>query len=73
MVPIIGTFEAQEQGRVSGRSQPTHSITEVCVYNTGRWGGGGPGHNQMPWPVWGESYESATAHFGPPPGDFLRL
>lgn len=39
MVPIIGTFEAQEQGRVSGRSQPTHSITEVCVYNTGREGG----------------------------------
>lgn len=33
MVPIIGTTEAQEQRTVLGPSQPTRSITEVCVYN----------------------------------------
>lgn len=39
MVPIIGTFEAQEQRTVLGLSQPTHSITEECVYNARSPGG----------------------------------
>lgn len=66
MVPIIGTFEAQEQRTVLGRCQPTRSITKVCAYNMRSRQQNEEGYSlgqQMLWAVWGESYESTTTHF----------